>query len=77
VRRLLVEDREFRAYFEGETTDLPPFFLERMREDLGPFWDWLPEGAIHHDPSAYLAAEEQAARTQAEAPTADDAAAGG
>jgi hypothetical protein len=77
VRRLLVEDRQFRAYFEGESTDLPPFFMDRMREDLGPFWDLLPEGAIHHDPTAYLAAEEQAALVQVEPPPVDVAAAGG
>ncbi|MEO2006379.1 MAG: radical SAM protein, partial [Candidatus Poribacteria bacterium] len=76
VRRLLVEDRKFRAYFEGETTDLPPSFLDRLRADLGPFWDWLPEGAIHHDPNAYLTAEDEASLIQVEIPTMADAAAG-
>jgi hypothetical protein len=28
-----------------------------MRKDLGPLWQWLPEGALDHDPNAYLAAE--------------------
>ena len=69
VRRLLGEDRQFRAYYEGETTDLPPFLLNRLRKSLGSFWDWLPEGAVYHDPNAYLAAEENAARAQAESPT--------
>jgi hypothetical protein len=54
VRRLLDEDRGFRAYWEQETTVLPDFYLRRMKQELGPFWEWLPEGAIYHKPNAYL-----------------------
>jgi hypothetical protein len=25
-----------------------------VRQDLGPLWEWLPEGALQHDPHAYL-----------------------
>lgn len=57
VRRLLDEDVAFRRYFEGETTGLPPFFLERVKQDLGPLWHWLPAGALYHDPNAYLESE--------------------
>ncbi len=56
VRRLLDADRQFRDYFEGETTALPAFFLNRVRKDLGPLLEWLPEGALQHDPNAYLKA---------------------
>jgi len=35
--------------------------------DLGPFWDWLPEGALYHDPNAYLKAEGEAESTIASA----------
>ena len=59
IRRLLEEDRQFRAYFEQETTELPQFFIDRVRTELGPMWEWLPEGAMYHDPYAYLK-EEQA-----------------
>ncbi len=59
VRRRLDEDRPFRAYFERETTELPQFFIDRIKNDLGPMWDWLPEGAIYHDPNAYLKAEQE------------------
>jgi hypothetical protein len=24
-----------------------------MKKDLGPLWEWLPEGAIYHDQNAY------------------------
>ena len=59
VRRLLETDRQFRDYFEGETTVLPSFFLNRIRRDLGPLLDWLPRGALEHDPNAYLKATQR------------------
>ncbi|HWC76232.1 MAG TPA: radical SAM protein, partial [Blastocatellia bacterium] len=54
VRRRLLTDRQFRRYFEQETTTLPEFYLNLVRRDLGPLWKWLPDGALHHDPNAYL-----------------------
>jgi hypothetical protein len=62
IRKLLETDRSVRAYFEGETTVLPQFYHERIRRELGPMYDYLPEGAINHDPTAYLSsvAEEPA-----------------
>lgn len=54
VRRRLDEDRDFRRFFEQETTEIPPFFVEQVKRDLGPLWDWLPDGALHHDAYAYL-----------------------
>jgi hypothetical protein len=56
VRHLLDSDRHFRDYFEGETTELPAFFLNRIKRDLGPLLEWLPNGALEHDPNAYLKA---------------------
>ena len=32
--------------------------MERVRQDLGPLWQWLPEGALYHDHHAYLKSEE-------------------
>ena len=60
IRRRLDEDPQFRPYFEQETTKLPDFYIERIKTDLGPFWNWLPEGALYHDPNAYLKAEGEA-----------------
>ena len=54
IRRLLGTDSRFRGYFEQETEALPPFFMDRIRKELGPWWHWLPEGALYHDPNAYL-----------------------
>jgi hypothetical protein len=57
IRRRLDADPQFRPYFEQETTALPRFYLDMVRKDLGPLWRWLPEGALDHDPNAYLASE--------------------
>ena len=54
MRKNLVEDRKFRAYFEGETKVLPKFFSDIIQKDLDIWWQWLPKGAIQHDANAYL-----------------------
>ncbi len=55
IRRRLDDDRGLRAFFEGETHVIPDFYVERIRRELGPFWELLPEGALYHDANAYLA----------------------
>ncbi len=57
VRGLLDTDPTVRGYFEGEHAELPAFYRDRVRRDLGPLWDELPAGALTHDPTAYLKAE--------------------
>ena len=57
IRRRLDEDFLFRDFFEGETDEIPPFFLNTMKEDLGDLWEWFPEEAIHHNAYAYLESE--------------------
>lgn len=54
VRQNLVDDLAFRRYFEGETRELPSFYRDIIRRDLGAWWQWLPEGALEHDHHAYL-----------------------
>jgi hypothetical protein len=54
IRRLLETNTPLRRFFEGETAVLPPFYTEQVRNDLGPLWKFLPEGALSHDPNAYL-----------------------
>jgi len=54
IRKNLVEDRNFRNYFEGETKQLPPFYTNIIKKGLGIWWEWLPKGAVEHDPNAYL-----------------------
>ena len=60
VRRLLDHDRNVRRFFEGDSEALPAFYTDKVRKDLGPWWDALPEGGLRHDPNAYLKAHEAA-----------------
>ncbi len=50
----LNSDVKFRDYFEQETTELPQIYSDTIKADLGPLWEWLPDGAIYHDHNAYL-----------------------
>jgi hypothetical protein len=45
---------KFRAYFEQETTELPQFYMDIIKNELGHLWYWLPEGAVFHDQNSYL-----------------------
>ena len=54
IRDHLKTDSKFRDYFEGESKELPQFYVDRVRNDLGPMWEFLPEGALEHNPYAYL-----------------------
>ena len=54
IRRRLDADPQFRPFFERQTARIPQFFVDRVREDLGSFWNWLPAGALQHNPNAYL-----------------------
>jgi hypothetical protein len=56
IRRLLDTDASVRNFMEGETDQLPEFYAERIRRELGPAYEFLPEGALYHDPNAYLKA---------------------
>ncbi|MEQ9618340.1 MAG: radical SAM protein [Deltaproteobacteria bacterium] len=57
IRQFLQEDTKFRDFFEGETTEIPDFYVDMIKKDLGPLWEYLPEGAIYHDQNAYLKSE--------------------
>ena len=57
VRKRLDTDGQVRRYFEQETAKLPRFYLDLVQKDLGPLWEWLPEGALDHDPNAYSKSE--------------------
>jgi len=58
VHRSLGSDVKFRNYFERETTELPDFYTDQVKKDLGPLHDWLPAGALQHDENAYLKSAE-------------------
>jgi len=46
VRRRLDVDAPFRRFFDQETNEVPAFYVDLVRKDLGPLWDWLPVGAV-------------------------------
>jgi Radical SAM superfamily len=54
MRARLDNDRPLRAFFEGETEVLPEFYVQRIRRELGAFYQYLPDGALMHDQDAYL-----------------------
>jgi len=60
IHRRLGDDSQFRRFFEQGTTVLPRFYSDQVQKDLGAMWKWLPEGALLHDPNAYLTADIQA-----------------
>jgi hypothetical protein len=57
IRGLLDTDRSVRSFFEGDTSDIPAFYSDRVRSDLGPLWHSLPSGGMAHDQNAYLKAQ--------------------
>jgi hypothetical protein len=60
IRRRLDADPQFPPYFERRSSRLPDFYVDMVRAELGPLWAYLPVGALHHDPCAYLKSERQA-----------------
>ena len=57
IKQFLAEDTKFRDFFEGETTEIPEFYVDMIKKDLGPLWEYLPDRAIYHDQNAYLKSE--------------------
>jgi len=54
IRKRLDTDRQFRPFFEQETTNLPQFYVNRVRKNLGRLWRWLPTGGLAHNPNSWL-----------------------
>lgn len=59
IRKKLATDATMRDFFEGATQTVPGFYTERIRQELGSLWQYLPEGAMDHDPTAYLKKSER------------------
>ena len=64
IQRRLDEDPQFRPFFEGETPEIPQFYVDWIRKNLGQLWEWLPAGALYHDPKAYLKETQENPLTQ-------------
>ncbi|MGW8314412.1 MAG: B12-binding domain-containing radical SAM protein [Bacteroidales bacterium] len=50
-------NKEFRAFMEKETDRIPSFMVERVRKDLGPLWEWLPDKTMSIHPPAPVPSE--------------------
>ena len=58
IRQSLDTDPQCRRFFEQETTEVPQYYVDLVRRELGPvLWKWLPQGALSHDANAYLNSE--------------------
>lgn len=60
IRERLDTDEHMRRFIEGDTVEIPEFYREHVRRKLGPFWEFLPEGALSHDSNAYLKKQQKA-----------------
>ena len=56
LRRRIDTDSSLSAFLSGKSTTVPEYYVNIIRKDLGAMWKWLPEGAIEHNPKAYLEA---------------------
>jgi hypothetical protein len=63
IRTLLDSDPAIRRFMDGDSREIPAFYVQRIRRELGPLWEHLPEGALQHDAMAYLKAEASHAQT--------------
>ncbi len=54
LRERLETDKSLRAFFERETETIPDFYVNTIKQDLGKYWEYLPEGGMEHDQNAYL-----------------------
>lgn len=52
--RQWLDEPDFRAFFEGETTKIPTRFVDIIRYKLDWLWEWLPDGALDYNPNAFL-----------------------
>ncbi|MFC1525244.1 B12-binding domain-containing radical SAM protein [Candidatus Latescibacterota bacterium] len=46
ARDRLASDRELQAFYAGQSTRVPSFFRDKIRADLGPYYEHLPKGAL-------------------------------
>jgi hypothetical protein len=59
IRKRLDTDMHLRDFFDQRTTVVPRFYVDRIQQELGPMWQWLPAGGTEHDAYAYLKEEDE------------------
>jgi hypothetical protein len=60
IRRRLDTDGQFPPYFEQQSDELPEFYADLVRRDLGTLSGYLPAAGLNHDPYSYLKSERSA-----------------
>ncbi len=68
LHRRLRAGGALQVFLDAETENIPAFFTDQIRRDLGPFWDVLPQGALRHDHLAYLASRPAVRKPQTVSP---------
>jgi hypothetical protein len=48
IRNRFAADREFQAFYSGESIKPPSFYLDKIREGMGGFYDSLPEKVLKY-----------------------------
>ncbi len=54
IRKNLEVNRQFRDFFEGETDEVPEFYKNIVKKDLGDLYAWFPERSWSYNHKAYL-----------------------
>jgi len=54
MRGLLERIRRYSAISRATPPRFRSSYLDKLRRNLGPFHQYLPAGALYHDPNAYL-----------------------
>jgi hypothetical protein len=42
---------DFRSFMNKETNYVPAFMIEKVKKDLGPMWNWLPDKTLSQKPN--------------------------
>lgn len=42
---------DFQAFVKKETNIVPAFMIEKVKDDLGPLWHWLPNKSLSYNPN--------------------------
>ena len=51
LRNMLDTDLHMRRFFAAETDDVPQFYVDRVKRELGPFSEFLPDGFDSMNPN--------------------------
>ena len=56
-------DQDFQRFVRKETNQVPAILIDRIKKELGPWWQWLPDKSLWYDPNVLSKRESQVAPT--------------